>query len=409
MNKSMKTAFPSWIAASTLASGIAVLGIGCLAWMMLVHESAIHRLHQWRVVQYQDSSTDRIIGPSDGNSDKAKTSISSESPEDSDRARRWEGVLAQTRSSYIKVQKDLLDTEIEDGSSASIGEENQNPRSIWFSKPEKLSNFVLSNRKLLDSAYQLLEQPFDCPQLLLQFRIDTLRDLIFWDIADSLSSKDPIRMSKGLAGYFRVSEISGYRDILLHVNLICLLHLALDEKLIDAKNASAVLKRIGATPEQTIHTQENLDAWQLSNFIRFGKQHEGLWLLPSIKEAMFEEWNFRNNDWGHRPVLDNLTLAGSMTFFTLAVRVASILAVEETQRDIHVPEDVLARLELPPKVRDDLLQGTHGKDSITSLFTFDKKTPGPLELKFNLENDISVGLFPIRTTYEIPTVGAIEP
>ena len=138
-----------------------------------------------------------------------------------------------------------------------------------------------------------------------------------------------------------------------------------------------------------------------SYFLSFSQQYEGGWVLPSVKKAMFEVYCSRNNIGADPLVQSEQSELRSLKYYTIAVRIALLQAIEEKRGPPKLPEDVLARLRIPGDIERILSTMFKGNYSATSLFEYVQKTPSAGELKFKLLRDISSGTFPIRTTYEI--------
>ena len=103
-----------------------------------------------------------------------------------------------------------------------------------------------------------------------------------------------------------------------------------------------------------------------------------------------------------KTVVDNdLYFVTALKFYTLAVRVALLEAIQEKHGELDMPGDVLSRLRLPSDLEGLLATKLNGNYLPSSLFSYEQKSPGVGELKFTVPRDISSGAFPIRTTYEV--------
>jgi hypothetical protein len=397
VSKNIKTAFPKWMVAATLASSLAVLAVGFLATQMFAWESAIYREHkQWK------SEIETQVAPT---LDRRVEGSSATAPqeENSDTVRRWEGVLAQINHPYLKAQQDLLS---EVSSIASPGDLNAvvfDSQAVWSKLPDELARFVQSNRELLDSVYDLVLGPIADPWIPPTFYngpAQKVRELVFWDMANCLASKDQERFKKGMEAYHRLSHYTGHVGVVDNDALICLLHRRLDEQLISAEEASKWLDQMSQIrPIAMYFDVASLRA--KSYFLNFSQLFEGGWVLPSVKKELFEEYCSRNNLWADPFVQSEQSYLSSLKYYTLAVRVALLQAVEEKRGHPKLPEDVLARLRIPGDIERILSSMFKGNYSATSLFEYVQKTPNAGELEFKLLRDISSGPFPIRTTYEI--------
>ncbi|MFN5273189.1 MAG: hypothetical protein ACK5E3_08295, partial [Planctomycetota bacterium] len=144
----------------------------------------------------------------------------------------------------------------------------------------------------------------------------------------------------------------------------------------------------------------DLDLRRANLFSVFSNQFGGGRAFPSIMEAAFEEYLYRNN-FGANFVVDRQNdLGGALRYFTLAVRVALLQALQEHGGQIRVPQDVLSRLQMPAEIQGVITAKLNG-DPLSTLFDYDPKEPGTGVLKLKLPIDISSGPFPIRTTYKI--------
>lgn len=129
------------------------------------------------------------------------------------------------------------------------------------------------------------------------------------------------------------------------------------------------------------------------------------WTLPSLREAIFESYFFRNN-LGTNPSVEDHQFLEAIQYFTVAIRVALLEAIAEKQGQLRMPQDVLAKLRMPSELESVLATKLDGSYSPASLFEYSEKLPGVGELKFDLPRDISSGPFPIRTTYQIENPSA---
>lgn len=396
----MKIAFPSWMLAATMASLIAVLAVGFLAMQMISGETAIRRDQLLRIRRLEQSSKEYLtaIQAKQQSSDTSASDVSAAS-QDPDGIRRVEGVLAQAQDPYIAAQSSLLEAEPQIGSTVDPIDETLVPNVAWARKPEVLSKFVRHNRNLIDSVYEVLE-PEPNHGYLNDYRMRKVRDLVFWDMADCIVAQDKERFEKGLRAYFRISETTGYQGVVHHTALLCLLHRALDEKMIDTKTATTSLDRIASM--QAENPRYDVGFLSDQNFYAFGQRFDGLWILPSIKQAMFEEWRYRNNLNTHPEMVGDLHHVSALKYFAFAVRVALMQAIQDKQGQIQSPTDVLARLEIPAEIQTILSSAMNGNYSASSLFTYTQQATGVGELKFNLIRDVSSGPFGIRTRYQIP-------
>jgi hypothetical protein len=219
-------------------------------------------------------------------------------------------------------------------------------------------------------------------------------------MADCIVAHDKERFEKGLIAYFRISESTGYQGVVHHTALLCLMHRALDEKMIDTKTATTSLDRIASM--QAENPRYDVGFLSDQNFYEFSQRFDGLWILPSIKQEMFEEWRYRNNLNTHPEMVGDLHYVSALKYFTFAVRVALMQAIQDKQGEIQSPTDVLARLEIPAEIQTILSSAMNGNYSASSLFTYTQQATGVGELKFNLIRDVSSGPFGIRTRYQIP-------
>jgi hypothetical protein len=400
MSRTMKIAFPSWMVAATMASVIGVIAMGFLAIQMIAGETAIRRDELLRIRRFEEGLQDyQSAVPADQQTSNASASQVSAASQDPDGIRRVEGVLAQVHDPYIAAQNTLLEAEPEIGSTVDPIDETQAPNAAWAKNPEALSKFVRNNRNLIDSVYGLLESEPNNGYLS-DYRMRKVRDLVFWDMADCIVAQDKERFAKGLNAYFRLSEFTGYQGVAHHTALLCLLHRALDEKTIDTKTASRTLKRIASNQAE----DPRYDAGFLSDqhFVSFSYRYGGHWMLPSMKQAMFEEWRYRNNLNNPPAMFGDLHNISALKYFTLAVRVALMQAMQDKQGDVKVPEDVLAGLEIPAEIQNILSSSLNGSYLASSLFAYTQQATGLGELKFNLNRDVSSGPFGIRTRYQIP-------
>jgi hypothetical protein len=396
----MKIAFPSWMLAATMASLIAVLAVGFLAMQMISGETAIRRDQLLRIRRLEQSSKEYLtaIQAKQQSSDTNASDVSAAS-QDPDGIRRVEGVLAQAQDPYIAAQSGLLEAEPQIESTFDPIDETLVPNVAWARKPEVLSKFVRHKRNLIDSVYEVLESEPNNGYLN-DYRMRKVRDLVFWDMADCIVAHDKERFEKGLIAYFRISESTGYQGVVHHTALLCLMHRALDEKMIDTKTATTSLDRIASM--QAENPRYDVGFLSDQNFYAFSQRFDGLWILPSIKQEMFEEWRYRNNLNTHPEMVGHLHYVSALKYFTFAVRVALMQAIQDKQGEIQSPTDVLARLEIPAEIQTILSSAMNGNYSASSLFTYTQQATGVGELKFNLIRDVSSGPFGIRTRYQIP-------
>jgi hypothetical protein len=186
--------------------------------------------------------------------------------------------------------------------------------------------------------------------------------------------------------------------------LECLLHRGLDEKWIDTKFVAEALERIAKNTAQasnfTHSLQGDRDLGIAHQFSVFSYQFGGGWELPSIKEAAFEEYLFRNNFGANFVVHGHKDLGAALRYFTLALRVALLRAIQEQDGQIRVPQDVLSRLQMPAEIQAVITAKLDG-EPLSTLFEYEQKGPDTGVLKFKLPTDISWGPFPIRTMYRI--------
>ncbi len=398
MSKKIKTAFPKWMVAATLASSLAVLAVGFLATQMFAWESAIYREHK----QWKSEMETGVALTLDQRVEGSNATATQE--ENSDTVRRWEGVLAQINHPYLKAQQDLFTEESSIASPRDLNAGAFDSQAVWSKLPEELARFVQSNRELLDSVYDLVLGPIADPWIPPAFYngpAHKVRELAFWDMAHCLASKDQERFKKGMEAYHRLSYYTfGHFGVVNDDAWICLLHRGLDENIISADEASKWLERMMQFRPTTMDFGDT-SLRNKSYFLSFSQQYEGGWVLPSVKRAMFEEYCFRNNLGADPFVQSEQSELRSLKYYTLAVRIALLQAIEEKRGPPKLPEDVLARLRIPGDIERILSTMFKGNYSATSLFEYVQKTPSAGELKFKLLRDISSGTFPIRTTYEI--------
>lgn len=409
MSGTKRTAFPRWVIAATIASCLAVVILGILATQMFARERAIYRQQMQR-----KSWAESKIGsmPNSG----AYSTRSTEMPaSDTDTLRRWEAVVAQLRNPYIKAQQMVLAEEAP-AISNSLSNDPSNPQSsvfdpnvVWSRYPKGLAEFSKSNRLLLDTIYDLVSKPMDDPLLVsrlnsIPFRI---HELVLWDMANCVASKDKERFVKGLDAYhWSMEHLYGY-----HPNkaaYFCLLHRGLDEKLIDSKMVASSLERyakyVSSILAQRQSPLDDLETRRAFYYTNFGERFTEGWTLPSLREAIFEAYFFRNNLGANASVEDH-QFVEAIEFFTVSLRVALLEAIEEKRGPISMPQDVLAKLRMPSELESVLVRKLDDHYSPTWLFEYSEKSPWVGELNFKLPRDISSGPFPIRTAYtiEIPS------
>lgn len=405
MSKTKRTAFPRWVIAATIASCFAVVTLGILATQMFAKEIAIYRKQLQR-----KSWAESKIGPMP-NSGAYPIRSTELTASDSDTLRQWESVGAQMSNPYIKAQKMVLAEETQAIlNTLSHDDSAFDPNVVWSRYPKGLAEFAKSNRLLLDTIYELASKPIDDPLLVSRlnddfnlFRID---ELVLWDMANCVASKDKERFVKGLDA-FHWSIEHGYGYDMYDSNktkYFCLLHRGLDEKLIDSKMAASSLERytknLSLIRNQKLSLLGDLETRRAFYYTSFGKQFMEGWTLPSLREAIFESYFFRNN-LGANPSVEDHQFLEAIQYFTVAIRVALLEAIAEKQGQLRMPQDVLAKLRLPSELESVLVRKIDDVYSPASLFEYSEKSPGVGELKFDLPRDISSGPFPIRTTYQI--------
>lgn len=404
----MKTAFPKWVVAATLASCSVLVVLCGLAAQMFAKERSIHRVQMQRKILVEQRSELLLNQVSRARGDDSSAKL------DSDIVRRWEGVLAQVKHPYNKAQASVLGEELSDDSTDSstdlegMAVDGQRTKVVWSQLPVGLARFTLNNRAFFDSVYELLTLPSEDAWLsptLASRGVYRVRELVLWDVANSLVSKDQERLAKSLEAYLRLSLLSGHSGVVNFGELISLLHLGLDEGLMDAKTVRPVLDRIAETALVNLNVVDPFGGDQETRmafyYAGFSKQLDRVWMFPSLKESMFEGYCYRNN-FGAKTVVDNdLYFVAALKFYTLAVRVALLEAIQEKHRELDMPGDVLSRLRLPSDLEGLLATKLNGNYLPSSLFSYEQKSPGVGELKFTVPRDISSGAFPIRTTYEV--------
>ncbi|MFM8571388.1 MAG: hypothetical protein ACKOAU_07310 [Pirellula sp.] len=411
MSKTKKDAFPSWVLAAMLASCLAVVVLGFLVNQLLAREIAIHR-EQIRRMSLVESQSGLLPNPNGQSSRGIEAST-----KDSDTIRRWEGVLAQIKHPYIAAQQTVLAEELPPVLDAvsSVSEEADatqegsiDPKVVGFQNPVGLARFTLANRPLLDAIYDLVSQSLDDAWFVPSIEYEDLyriRQLILWDIANCVNSKDKDRLAKAVDGYLRLTNHFGNPNRGNELDALeCLLHRGLDEKLIDTKFVAESLERIAKNTAQASSfidsLQGDLDLEMAHRFFVFRHPFVGGWELPSIKEAAFEEYLYRNNFGANSVVHGHKDLGAALRYFTLALRVALLQAIQEQDGQIRVPQDMLSRLQMPAEIQGVITAKLDG-EPLSTLFEYDQKGPGIGVLKFKLPTDISSGPFPIRTTYRI--------
>jgi hypothetical protein len=408
MSNTQKNAFPKWLIAAMVASCLAVVVLGYLANQLLAREIAIHR-EQMRRLRLVETRMGLPPNPTGQPSQVIEASTNN-----SDAIRRWEGVLAQIKDPYIAAQQTVLAEEMPpelntvSADPDVLQEGSFDANVVWFQFPVGLDRFTLANRPLLDATYDLVSQPLDDAWLVSSFGhgdLYRLRQLVLWDIANCVTSKDKERFIKALEGYHRLTNQFGNpnRGNELYT-LECLLHRGLDEKLIDSKIVTESLERVAKNTAMASSFIDSvggdLDLRRANLFSVFSNQFGGGRTFPSIMEAAFEEYLYRNNFEANFVVDRQNDLGGALLYFTLAVRVALLQALQEHGGQIRVPQDVLSRLQMPAEIQGVITAKLNG-DPLSTLFDYDPKEPGTGVLKFKFPIDISSGPFPIRTTYKI--------
>lgn len=405
MSGTKRTAFPRWVIAATIASFLAVVILGILATQMFARERAIYRQQMQR-----KSWAESKIGsmPNSG----AYSTRSTELPaSDSDTLRRWEAVVAQLRNPYIKAQQMVLAEEAP-AISNSLSNDPSNPPSsvfdpnvVWSKYPMGLAEFSKSNRLLLDTIYDLVSKPMDDPLLVSRLNSSPFRiyELVLWDMANCVASKDKERFVKGLDAYhWSVEHLNGYNP--KKAAYFCLLHRGLDEKLMDSKMVASSLERyakyVSSILAQKQSPLDDLETRRAFYYTNFGERFTEGWTLPSLREAIFEAYFFRKN-LGANASVEDQHFVEAIEFFTVALRVALLEAIEEKRGPISVPQDVLVKLRMPSELESVLVTKLNGNYSPASFFEYSEKSPGVGELKFKLPRSISSGPFPIRTAYTI--------
>lgn len=406
MSRTKRTAFPRWVIAATIASCFAVVTLGILATQMFAKEIAIYREQLQR-----KSWAESKIGPM-LNSGAYPIRSTELTASDSDTLRQWESVGAQVSNPYIKAQKMVLAEETPAIlTTLSHDDSVFDPNVVWSRYPMGLAEFAKSNRLLLDTIYELASKPIDDPLLVSRLNSGTMfriHQLVLWDMANSVASKDKELFAKGINAYhWSMEYLSGYNPN--QATYFCLLHRGLDEKLIDSKMAANSLERytknVSLILDQRQSLLGDLETRRAFYYTSFGKQFMEGWTLPSLREAIFESYFFRNN-LGTNPSVEDHQFLEAIQYFTVAIRVALLEAIEEKQGQLRVPQDVLAKLRMPSELESVLAMKLDGSYSPASLFEYSEKLPGVGELKFDLPRDISSGPFPIRTTYQIENPSA---
>lgn len=409
MSKSMKIANPTWVVVTILASSLSLVFLGFLGVRMFASEIALHREQSRRKLVVEKLVSDQRVRLADA------TDALPATDQDADKLRRLENVLAQMKHPYLHAQLSLLrEDETVDASAVPVEPIDlelraANPKVVWLSSPEGLAKFIQANRPLLNTLYDLVSESVDDPQLssyLASNGIQHIFDLALFDVADALLAKDRDRMLKVLNVYFLLHEKIRYSNAANYYEFISLLHRGIDDGILDLESAESWLDRIASSIErqvennakQPMHSEYRIAA----SYEAFRPQVDGLGIPPSIKESMFEYYLFRNNFNSGVLVATEGDYVGAITYFTLAVRVALLKAVEDQQGHPDVPGDVLARLRMPIEVERVLM--TRLKDaSITTLFEYEAKSSETGELRFSFSRDISSGAFPSRLVYEIST------
>ena len=133
VSKKIKTAFPKWMVAATLASSLAVLAVGFLATQMFAWESAIYREHK----QWKSELETGVALTLDQRVEGSNATATQE--ENSDTVRRWEGVLAQIDHPYLKAQQDLFTEESSIASPRDLNAGAFDSQAVWSKLPKEFT------------------------------------------------------------------------------------------------------------------------------------------------------------------------------------------------------------------------------------------------------------------------------
>jgi len=331
----------------------------------------------------------------------------SSAQEASDLVRRWEGVLAQVKHPYNRAQVSVLEEEWSGDSLDSSRDRD------WTVATVGLAKFTLTNRRFLDSIYEMASKPIKDSLWVANLErrgLYQVRELVFWDAANSVLSKDKERLAKSLEAYLRLRQYTESLDVATSADWVSLLHRALDEGLVNPKESIAILERLAA-PTTIVRLASDpfggsVESRRANYYANFDRQFEDLWMIPSVKEKMFDEYYFRNNVGSNAVVDVEQYFVLALKYFTFAVRVALLESIEESHGQSVAPNDVLSRLRMPSEF-DRVLSAKLGENySLLSFFDYQEKSAGIGELTFKLPRDISTGAFPVRTGYEIRSSAA---
>jgi len=401
VSKTFKTAFPRWVVFTIIASCLALVVLGVLAAQMIVRERAIHR-HQMQRMSLAPPQADQPQNPS------VESRIDDSSAQEaSDLVRRWEGVLAQVKHPYNRAQVSVLEEEWSGDSLDSSRDRD------WTVATVGLAKFTLTNRRFLDSIYEMASKPIKDSLWVANLErrgLYQVRELVFWDAANSVLSKDKERLAKSLEAYLRLRQYTESLGVATSADWVSLLHRALDEGLVNPKESIAILERLAA-PTTIVRLASDpfggsVESRRANYYATFDRQFEDLWMIPSVKEKMFDEYYFRNNVGSNAVVDVEQYFVLALKYFTFAVRVALLESIEESHGQSVAPNDVLSRLRMPSEF-DRVLSAKLGENySLLSFFDYQEKSAGIGELTFKLPRDISTGAFPVRTGYEIRSSGA---
>ena len=383
MSKTCKTAFPGWVVAIITTSCLALVVLGVLATQMFIGERTIYR-HQIQRMSLAPRQADQPLDPS------AMSSFNDTSTQaNSDQVRRWEGVLAQVKHPYNRAQISVLEEE-----SSGDSMDSSTVRD-WTGATVGLARFTLTNRTFLDSIYELVANPIGDSLLVANLErrgLYQVRELVFWDAANSVLSKDKERLAKSLEAYLRLRQYTESLDVATCSDWVGLLHRGLDEGLVDPKESIAILERIAAPTALVRQASDpfggSVESRRDYYYTSFDKQFEDLWMIPSVKEKMFDEYYFRNNVGANAVVDVEQYFVLALKYFTFAVRVALLESIEESHGKSVAPKDVLSRLRMPSEFDRVLLAKLGENYSLLSFFDYHEKSTG-------------IGVFPIRTNYEI--------